>query len=353
MRVIIDLLKEQVEEYTKKNIGFFIDDIVIYLNSLRRMSRNNRNREYMLQVGFHSLLLDTIKTDNLKVVQYSVILLGNLSLSFTSENAQKLVESDLFNIFLNLFKHLTFVTSTELFIFASLCNAFQILRNIVSKYSPSSNLLAKHELIRYIVNVLPIASSLSIYLPLLEQIKRILVFISSILGECGKSLLNVKKLFEIGGVELLLKSFETISIERRKGRIEFDEVLHEISYTFAMFGAAGADTRTTDGLNGIFSNFEKINSIRIFCDIFAILKSLYSPSKKLKCCVSNIVQFICFLYYGQTPPICCGLILSYGFELKNQLSPSEENDDPTYLREVWELMIDADKIVNRWKELLR
>jgi hypothetical protein len=353
MRVIIDLLKEQIEEYTKKNIGF-TDDIIIYLNSLRRISINDTNIEYMLRLELHSLLLDTIKTDNLKIVQYSVILLGNLGIIFTSENTQKLVESGLFDIFLNLFKHFTFVTSTEHHIYASLFSALQVLRNTVNKYSPSPDLLIKHELMKYIVNVLPIVSSLSIYDPLLEQIKWILRFINSILYKCGKTLLNVKKLFEINGIELLLKSFETISIERGKERIEFDEILYEMSRSFTTFGAVGFDApTTTDDLNGFFFSFEKINTTGIFCDIFAILKPLNFPSKELKNCLYNIVLFIFYLYCGQTPPVCCGLILSYGFELKNQFSPSEGIGDPTYLREIWGLMIDADEVVNKWKKGFR
>jgi hypothetical protein len=348
MRVIIDLLKEKVEEYIKRNIGS-TDDIIIYLNSLRRIARNDTNEKYMLRLELHSLLLDTIKSDNLKIVQYSVILLGNLSIYFSSENTQKLVESGLFDIFLNLFKRLTFVTSTEPFIYGPLFSGFQILKNTVGKYSPSSDFLIKHELIKYIVNILPIVSSLSIYEPLLKEIKWILRFISSILHDCGKSLLNVKKLFEINGVELLLKSFETASIERRKGRVEFDEILYEMSRSFAMFGAAGADTPSTDDLNGAFSDFLKINTIPTICDIFAALKPLNSPSKELKECLSNIALFIVYLYYEQTPSVRCGLILSYGFELKNQPSPSE-GCDYANLREAWEFMIDPDKVLNNWKK---
>jgi hypothetical protein len=217
-------LKEKIEEYTKKNT-VSTDDCIMIFNSLKRISVNDINKKSLLGFGFSLILLDVMKTDNLTAIQYALIPLSNLSMSFSSEDAKQLVKADAFGVFSKLFKRLTFITSTVPLPHYALDCGLQIVQYIVESYSPSGNILMSHELITDIIDMLPVALSLSTCAPLTEQIEWILIHIKYIVDSCGKSADNCKKLFNMDSVQIFLKLFEAINL---KGGTMFDDAILEI-----------------------------------------------------------------------------------------------------------------------------
>jgi hypothetical protein len=338
---IIKFMKLKIEEYTKKNT-ISTNDIIIIFNSLRRNSRIKSSKKYLVELGFSSILLDILKTNDLTVIQYSLLIFGNISLSFSSEVSEQLIKTNnAFDVFSKLFKRLTFITSTVYSLYSGLASGLQVVQKLVETNSPSSNILINHELIKDIIGMLPIASFLSTCTPLCENINFILIHIEAIVEFSSKDIKNVRKLFNLDCVQFFFKSFETLVNERLKGRSEFDEILFWISSLFKLWTAVGADNPTDDGKNALFSKFQEINALETLSNHFTIIKSINLPSEGLKDCLSNIGMFVCLLFVNQTPPLSCGNILNDCFEL------TKIDDD---MKSYWEKMINAEDVLNKWKK---
>jgi hypothetical protein len=317
---------------------------------LRAISRYDNNKKRLLELGFSSLLLKLISDNNFTIVQYSLNLFENLSDSFSSEDAKQLVSSNAFNIFSDLFKHLTFTTSTIPVPFDSLQSVFNVIRQILPKDSTSVELFLNTSLIQTIINMLPLASSLAVCGSLSPQIEWIIIHIGWILDYCGKSVKNIEKLFNFDFISLLLKTFEIISNEREKGKTEFDDILCEISRVFYIWSAKGFIKPNSNNENSLFPTFQKINTIERLTNLFIRLKQLNSPSEDLRKCLNLLTLSVCLLFYGRTPLVSLGPVLEYCDEMRKLPTPSEGFNYPENASDSWNDMKNPENVLAKWKK---
>jgi hypothetical protein len=230
MWIIIDLMKKTLEEYSCRKTIIKTNDIIFILSSLKVVARYDDNSKHLLELGFSSLLLKIVCDHNFTIVQYAVLLFGSLSIFFSSKDAKQLVSANAFNIFSDLFKRLTFTTSTIPFF--SFRYALLIVREILLNEPSSVELFMSTPLIQTIINMLPPFPLLVVYTPLSFQMECVIDYIGNILDCCSDSVKNIKKLFNLDGIILYLLIFEMIAKEREKGKIEFDTILRRISVVF-------------------------------------------------------------------------------------------------------------------------
>jgi hypothetical protein len=252
-------------KFLKEMINLFIEekqicrDIVVdILKSLRYVTVILSNIKLLLQMGFESVLFEMIKSDDLTVVQYALMPLANLSLSFSSKECEKLFRGGMFDVFSKLFTRLTFVTSTLPFPHHALERGLLIVRNVVELYEACIDVFLESELVKTVMNMFVTGCSLVVRGPLSEPIRRIVIHICNIFDDCGNSVLNVKKLIVIGCPSILLNSFETLVKERKKGRKELDYILELISRIFQNWSVEGSfSPDATSGGNSSFQNWRR------------------------------------------------------------------------------------------------
>jgi hypothetical protein len=302
----------------EKEVSIPSDDVRLILVSLARISMIDSNRERMMEKEFIPLLLRFVDVDDFVLTQYVVVPLGNLSFTFSSDDSRRLVESGslerenknnnrsegeeeeedgggagggggLLDIFNRLFQRLTLVTSTLPVPYFALCSCFLVVYNILKTYPPSSDELLKSQLIKTLLNMLSVASSLIISSPISNEIKLFFNRICSVFVFSGVSQENVEALFEIGAVSLVINSLEDIAAERKQSENkDYDEILESLTSVLYDLVVKGFNTPTSSDENGLFNKFDKINAGKKFCDIFSTLKTIHSPSRDVKTCLSYL-----------------------------------------------------------------
>jgi hypothetical protein len=349
MWIIIDLMKKTLEEYSCGKTTIKTNDIIFILNSLRVISRSDNNLKRLFELKFSFLLLKVISDNNFTIVQYALLLFGGLTFFFSSEDAKQLVSSNAFNIFSDLFKRLTFTTSTVPVPFVSLDSALCVIKDILSSDSTCVELFLNIPLIQTIMNMLPLASLVVCGAPL-PQIKYIIIDIANILGACGNSMKNIENLFNFDFITLLLKTFEMIGNEREKGKTEFDDILCEVSGVFYNLSVKGSNMPNSNNENSFSPSFQKINTIEKLNDLFIRLKKLNSPSVNLRNCLNYLTLFVCFLFRGRTPPVSFGPVLEHCDKMRKLQKPAEGYKFPEAASISWNNMVNPENVLAECKK---
>jgi hypothetical protein len=340
---IIDLMKKTIEEHSCGKTTVKTNDIVFILNSLRVISRYDNNKKRLIELGFSTLLLKVFSDKNFTVVQYALILFRNLSNSFSSEDA-KLVSANVFKVFPDLFKRLTFNTSTIPVPFDSLESALYVVVKILSKDSTSVELLINTSLIQTIINMLPPASSLAVYSSLSFQIERVIIHIGDVLSHCGNSVKNIEKLFNFDFISFYLETFEMMVNEIEKGKMEFDRILREVSFVFHFWLAKSNNEKT------LFLTFQKINTIERMINFFIRVKQLNSPSENLRECLNRLALSVCLLFHGRAPLVSAAPVLEYCDKMRKSPPPSEGYNFPENISISWNNMKNPENVLSEWKK---
>jgi hypothetical protein len=342
MYVIISPLIKSLNIYLEKQ-SFSQEEMKEVLLTLAFICFNND-----LKTDILSLLYKMVMVEDFVIVQYSLIPFANLSSVFSTEDAVKLVSMGILTAFTKLFQRLTFETLKEPITHSALMSALKIVRYTLEFHTPSINTFLSSPLVPTILEIFNIAFSFSLSKHFSGVMEKILIHICCIFF-VNYSIKQVEELVNTKIPQLFLDKFDILMSEMEKGRNELSFVVYHFSAFFEACINHGFFNPTSFGNNSLKSHFEKFNSISRLCNAFILLKSLNSQLNYVKESLNYLLLAVCYLLKNQTPPIICGPILQYCYDLKDKPSSLHGFYFPKRAKCVWNNMKNPFDIMLEWK----